>query len=308
MTPEGLPGKRSRRILAIANPHAGTRAAQEVLDQGRALLSAADIELDVAWTEAPRHGVELAGAVDPSRYSAVCAVGGDGTAFEVLQGLFQHAAELRPPLAYVPAGSGNSVALDLGCADPAVAWAAVAADRRRRIDVAEVELDGEAWIAANVLAWGAGARMNAKAERMRWAGGRRYDLAAVAELFAPRLASAGASIDGVRDETLLLGVASLTRHSGRGMCVAPAAKLDDGELDLITIAKGPRLKLAKVLSQIYTGDHVASPLVTCARRSSLHLVFDPGSHLVVDGELMQAREARVQVHRQALEVFAGGEE
>lgn len=263
------------------------------------------MQVDARWTEHAGHATQIVARAELGRYAAVCAVGGDGTAFEVLQGLFQRPASERPPLAYVPAGSGNSVALDLGCKDPAVAWAAVAAERRRSIDVAEVQLDGRRWIAANVLAWGAGARMNAKAERMRWAGGRRYDLAAIKELFAPRLASAGASIDGVTDERMLLGVASLTRHSGRGMCVAPMAELDDGQLDLITIAKGSRLRLARVLSQIYTGEHVASPLVTCTRASSLHLVFEPGSCLVIDGELLEAQEARIEVQRQALEVFTG---
>ena len=171
----------------------------------------------------------------------------------------------------MPAGSGNALALDLGWRTPIDAARRLVAGTTRRIDVARVDIDGRILHSVNVLAWGAAARIDARAERLRWVGGARYTLAAAIELLSPRLRPAGALVDGQRRPDDLLGIACNTRYSGRGMLVAPAAELDDGLLDLITFRLGPRLRLARLLRSVFAGGHVDSPLVTCARADRIDL-------------------------------------
>jgi diacylglycerol kinase (ATP) len=254
----------AQRIVAIVNPRAGRRRAGATLRAVRAQLERS-AALEVLETERAGHARELARELDLERCLGVCAVGGDGTLFEVLGGIFERADGARPTLGVIPAGSGHSLALDLGVARAEDAARCIAAGARRAIDVARVELDGRVLHSVNVLAWGAGARINARAERLRWAAGARYDLAAVLELLRPRLGHAGARLDGECGEHLLLGTASITRHAGRGMRVAPDAVLDDGLIDIVTIARGARLALARMLASVRSGAHVASPLSPSTR-------------------------------------------
>ena len=47
-------------------------------------------------------------------FDGIIAAGGDGTLFEVLNGLYQHERENRLPLGLIPVGTGNAFARELG--------------------------------------------------------------------------------------------------------------------------------------------------------------------------------------------------
>lgn len=231
-------------------------------------------------------------------------LGGDGTLYEVVQDLARRTPQERPRLAVLPSGTGDALARDLGMPAPADALAALRAGTTRCIDLARVEVDGEVSFCFSVVGWGAFARINLRAERLRWARGRRYDLAAAAELARPgRLPSSGAVRDGERED-LLLAVACLTGNTGRGMRMAPDAELDDGLVDLVEIRRGGRLRLARLLAGVFDGSHVRSELVRVSRVACLDLELDPGSHVVLDGEAVPARHLTLQVLPRALEVVA----
>ena len=73
------------------------------------------------------HAWELAEEVlDLSQYSALIAVGGDGTLHEVINGMLMRRDKLRLPIAFVPNGSGNDLVGSLGCRglDQALDWIA----------------------------------------------------------------------------------------------------------------------------------------------------------------------------------------
>ena len=64
------------------------------------------------------HGWELAESlIDFSRYSALVAVGGDGTLHEVINGMLMRADKKRLPIAFIPNGSGNDLVACLGIKD-----------------------------------------------------------------------------------------------------------------------------------------------------------------------------------------------
>ena len=55
--------------------------------------------------------------IDFSQYSAVVAVGGDGTLHEVINGMLQRADGQKLPISFVPNGSGNDLIGCLGIKD-----------------------------------------------------------------------------------------------------------------------------------------------------------------------------------------------
>ncbi len=295
----------ARRLFAIVNPRAGARSGLAMLERVRPRLEAGGWTLAVAETERPGHAVELArGAVKDRGADAIAAVGGDGTLHEVVNGLAALPRDTRLPIAVIPAGSGNSLCADLGTTDPERAVARLVEGASRAIDLCRIDLDGRTLWAINVVGWGAVVRINRRAERMRWAVGARYTLAALIELTRPRLEDADATVDAEPPAAWLFGTASISQHIGKGMRIAPRALLDDGKLDLLRVRRGPRLALARLLRAVYDGGHLASPLVDYRQVERLTLDLGPGGTLLVDGELLSARRARLQVAQSELELLA----
>jgi diacylglycerol kinase (ATP) len=280
------------RALVLVNPAAGRGLGLEAAGQVDRELTAAGWSVEAASTRGPLDA-EVLGRVNDG-YDLVLPVGGDGTLHEALR--HWSGPERDIPLAPVPAGSGNSLALDLGIRTPEEAARAVLSGRRRSLDGIRLTLDGGRVLRSiNIVGWGAAARINARAEQHRWARGRRYDVASLLELLAPRLRPASARVDGERDDRALLGVASITQHSGRGMRLAPNAVLDDGLFDVVTIHRGFRPRLLGLLAAVQTGAHARSSLVEIQQARALELELMDDAGLVVDGEWVAARTARLEV-------------
>ncbi|QDU67262.1 diacylglycerol/lipid kinase family protein [Engelhardtia mirabilis] len=136
--------------------------------------------------------------------------------------------------------------------------------------------------------------------------GSGNSVAAVAELLRPRLIGAGARLDGASVDSDLLACITVTRHAGRGMRIAPAALLDDGELDLTVIRRGSRLRLAAVLQGVFDGSHVENPLVASRRLVHCSVDLEGNGGLVVDGELLSARRCDLRVDPRAARLLARG--
>ena len=77
------------RYKIIANPVAGRGAGGQSVPQVERLLNEYGLDFDVVRTERPWHAAELAREAADAGYDAVVAMGGDGTANEVLNGLMQ---------------------------------------------------------------------------------------------------------------------------------------------------------------------------------------------------------------------------
>jgi len=70
--------------------------------------------VDIAPTQHIGHAVDLVAAADLGAIDGVIAAGGDGTLFEVLNGLYRKEPQERVPLGLVPVGTGNAFVRDLG--------------------------------------------------------------------------------------------------------------------------------------------------------------------------------------------------
>ncbi len=102
------------RALLIHNPNATTTTPAVTDVIARAL--SAELKLDVEATKRRDHASFLAAAAVDDGYEVVLALGGDGTANEVLQGLAGTGARL----AVIPGGSTNVWARSLGLPNDAV--------------------------------------------------------------------------------------------------------------------------------------------------------------------------------------------
>ena len=67
------------KVMLIVNPISGTIGKQQIAQTASQLLCDAGFMVDLRYTKAPQHAVELSAEAVERKYSAVIAVGGDGT-------------------------------------------------------------------------------------------------------------------------------------------------------------------------------------------------------------------------------------
>ncbi len=80
----------------IVNPTSGRGLGEESVPHIKRLLGGHNLDFDIARTERPWHAAELAQEAAATGYDVVVAVGGDGTANKVINGLMQ--AIIQPSL------------------------------------------------------------------------------------------------------------------------------------------------------------------------------------------------------------------
>ena len=293
------------RVSVIINPIAGLFRRP---DQGprrvahaRAVLTGAGVEADVWLTEGPGHARVLAADATARGSNLVYAWGGDGTVNEVGSVLaFKDVA-----LAIVPAGSGNGLARALGIPrEPGAALRHALGVPERRIDVGEIG----GYIFFNVAGVGFDAHIASEFSRDHGKRGfRRYARIVTRELFAYRPRPRRVTIGTVATEhhAFMLTVANGPEW-GNGAVVAPAARLDDGLLDLVTVEAPSRLQLLGSVPRLFAGTLDRSPAVTIRQVAEARISGEVPMLFHFDGEPVLSAEPDllVRVHPSALVVRA----
>jgi len=101
------------RFFAIVNPAAGGGRCGKLAPQALSRVREAGVDLEIAQTSRAGEATGLARAAYAQGYRNFLAVGGDGTSFEIVNGLFPEAeTEGRPALGLLPLGTGNSFLRD----------------------------------------------------------------------------------------------------------------------------------------------------------------------------------------------------
>lgn len=106
---EGATGPYAGRTFVILNPMAGHEDLARLRREIGGAFAARGAGFDLHETGHPGHASDLARTAARLGYRAVCVVGGDGTLAEVATGL----AGTETPLAIIPRGTANQVALNL---------------------------------------------------------------------------------------------------------------------------------------------------------------------------------------------------
>jgi len=96
----------------IYNPNSGKR--RDVKTEITKVLSESSIFYKIYETKGPMDGWRIVQNLDLDNYSALIAVGGDGTLHEVLNGLMFRSDKKKLPIALVPNGSGNDTCTSIG--------------------------------------------------------------------------------------------------------------------------------------------------------------------------------------------------
>jgi YegS/Rv2252/BmrU family lipid kinase len=287
------------RALAIVNPAAGKGAGERLVTRIASDLGAVGLSVDVVRTPAPGEAARLASAAVEDGYERVIAVGGDGTANEVANGL----AGTDVALGLYPIGSGNDFARALGYPRRRKKLAAFLAQARpQRIDVGEV--NGRVFLNA------AGVGIDGHVAERVIASSRvvgqtlGYFVGALVSIATYRPRQMRVIIDGqLREGPHLVVIAANGTHFGSGMHVAPNAKLDDGLFDIVVGGDLGRWASLVALAKLYRGSHVDGRTILAFRAPSLDVeLFEP-LPMQADGEASRVSALHVRMRPRSLTVL-----
>ncbi|MBO8141551.1 MAG: diacylglycerol kinase family lipid kinase [Firmicutes bacterium] len=284
------------RLAFIVNPVAGAGRARKGWSVLEAVLKERRVEWQAFFTEGPGHGSVLAQKAARDGFTAVVAVGGDGTFNEVVNGV----GAGDTPVGFIPLGTGVDFPRTAGLPrSPLAALDVVMAGRVRRVDVGAV--NGRLF--CNVAGAGFDAQVAARVNRygVRRGGAIPYVIAVFQTLFSYENARFTIALDGVTHEvtSLLLAVGNGRYYAG-GMMICPEADFQDGRFDVCIVGDMGKIDTLLTLPRVFTGAHLRHPKVTYARARSVTVDGPAELAIQADGELIGHLPATFELKPQAL--------
>ncbi len=302
----------SMQFLAVVNPAAGGgRCGKEYLAAVRRLEDAG-LEIEVVTTSAPGEAAELVRAAWAKGQRRFLAVGGDGTGYELINGMFPAALEDgadRPQLGFLPMGTGNSFLRDFmrpGDKDGAGhALAALVERRTRTVDVVRIQHDRGENVFINLFAIGFAADVNSRAARYKNWGEFGYVGSVIAETLglAPKPYRIRQD-DGAWDDAAASFIAICnSRFTGGTMMMAPDADTSDGKLDVIHVGALGRIGLLRAFPKIFEGKHLQLEAVRASQPARVEFQLEGPTNIMLDGEALYVQPKVIEVLPRALDVY-----
>ena len=298
-----------QKYLAIVNPAAGGGRSSKLLAPALQRLRAGGIEIDLAPTRSSGEATEIAREAYQRGVRNFIAVGGDGTSYEVVNGLYPDALNAEPPtLAFLPLGTGNSFLRDFSDKGVEYAIESLLAERRRPCDVMRLRHRAGVIHYINLLSVGFTADVATLRARRFSGWGELGYLASIFLTLArfnrrpfPLRVEGGKSFDSRR---CLFLTFNNSKFTGGTMMIAPKADVSDGLIEYVRWGPIGRLGLIRNLPTLYDGTHIKHPLAerTAARRIEFNL--DCPIDVMVDGEVLSLHCEELDVLPAALNVVA----
>lgn len=296
------------RFFAVVNPAAGGGRCGSLAGPALTRLREAGLRADAIASTGPGHAVQLAREAYSQGYRRFIAVGGDGTAHEILNGV--HAGGMardRVALGFLPLGTGNSFLRDFAQNGTDAAFDALLAQRTRACDLLRLTHSGGEIYSINLLSIGFTADVAALTNRyFKPLGHLGYLLGVfvrVAQLrrhaFALRCDD-----DAEWDERRCLFLSfNNSKYTGGTMLIAPHADPSDGLIELVRWGPIGRFGLLRTLPKLYDGSHMGHPLAS--RRAVRRVEFKVPApvDVMVDGEVVTVECRSLEVLPGAVDVY-----
>ncbi|MFZ0733591.1 MAG: diacylglycerol kinase family protein [Candidatus Sulfotelmatobacter sp.] len=298
-----------QKYLAIVNPAAGGGRRGALLNPALDRLRAAGLEIDVAPTTGPGHAAEIARDAYNHGVRHFIAVGGDGTSYEIVNGLFPIAENAeRPTLGLLPLGTGNSFLRDFSDKGVEYAIDSLLANRSRPCDVLRLRHRAGVIHFINLLSMGFSADVATLRERRFSSWGELGYLTSIFLTLArfnrrpfPLRVEDQQEFDA---RPCLFVTFNNSKFTGGTMMIAPQAEIADGMIEYVRWGPIGRLGLIRNLPGLYDGTHIEHPLAERKAVKRIEFRLDNPVDVMVDGEVLTLYCEELDVLPGALNVVA----
>ncbi len=293
------------KTLLVVNPAAGHGRGKKVFERLEPRLRTAFPGLEIRFSEYAGHAVEIGREIAGAGYDRLLCLGGDGTPYELINGLYDGGRPSRlPEIGQIPAGTGNSFLRDFDIVTPEGALDAFSSGRRRKVDLVEFSYrEGRAEgpivrrLSLNIIGVGLIADiLQLTNERLKFMGSAGYSLAVLVRLIRGMSNRIAIEADGRKLEVANSAlVVSNSKFTGGKMKIAPPADASDGRADVILFNGVNRREIVAIFAGVFSGKHLAHPKVEAIQAASIAVESDPPLRLMVDGELIGWTPLRLKV-------------
>jgi len=297
---------KTKDTLLIINPISGKQDGKSKIIFFNNYFKNGKINLDIFCTKYKGHAKEYVRNLNNQKFANIIVYGGDGTFNEVINGILYRDDQYLPKLGFLPGGSGNSVMYHLNKLCIIDACDMILKNKTKQIDVIEITYKDTTEYSINIVGWGMVTDIGNLAERMRWLGTIRYNVASLFYILNIKNRYADIVIDGIScsDNYLFVLIAN-TKYTGKGMMIAPNAKINDGLIDLIVVKNNiNKIQLMRLLPQLFSGEHIHSKYVEYRQISELRIIPNINESLNIDGEIYGFTPVRVRVLNKKLSIYS----
>ena len=293
--------------LAIVNPAAGGGKAAKLLEPALQCLRSAGLRIEVRKTSAIGHATEVARQGWAEGYRKFISVGGDGTSYEIVNGLFPLSDGVEAPtLGFLPLGTGNSFLRDFSAKGVQHAMESLIARRSRRCDVLRLRHGRGVLHYINILSIGFSADVATLRQRRfsSWGEvGYQASIFICLTRFRRRPFPLRADEDRELDRRPCLFLTfNNSKFTGGTMMIAPTAEVDDGFIEYVRWGPIGRAGLIRNLPGLYDGTHVQHPLAEVRKVQRVNFQLDSPVDVMIDGEVLSLDCQRLDVLPLALNV------
>ncbi|MDR3686074.1 MAG: diacylglycerol kinase family lipid kinase [Coriobacteriia bacterium] len=296
------------RTLFIVNPAARHGETRKLIPAVERIFGKA-AQCEIVLSAGPRHACDLARTAEG--FDSIVAVGGDGTAHEVLNGVMEHDRVVRPAFGIVPTGSGNDYAHTLGMSDDlSTALNQIATGGRKVVDLGRCN---GTWFGESV-SMGLDARVTVKAVELKVTTGLSglalYLRALIHVLnnqyYAQKVVIQYDEEPPFETDALIVAVTNGPTYGG-GFKITPGAVIDDGLLDICRIDKIPKAEAFMRLPFVVLGKHTKMRPVHMSRATRLTVVSETPFEGQIDGEVMLESAYDILIFPAAMNVIVPAE-
>lgn len=307
-----MPEAKQRSFVFIRNPRAGRGRSRDLEAILRAHLLPTGAEYEVQTTSERYHATDLARSA-VNKFDVVVAVGGDGTAHEVANGVVGSQA----CMSVLPMGSGNDFGQLLGMpSDPEKALDAITRGQVREFDVGQFATSGgtkdvsSSRYFINSFGVGLDAAIANEARRISWLKGLpQYFLATLQTLRWYKGQSYQVGLDGsTQTSRLYLVCVGNGDREGGGFRVTPDARPDDGKFQVCLVDEFPVSRALRVLPLAMRGKHGRAAGIDLVDATRVTINSDTGFIAHADGEIVgtDIRQVTITLLPKALRVIVPG--
>lgn len=295
--------------LAIVNPAAGGGRRRKMLGPALDRLRTAGVDVDVEETQSAGDATRIAREAYKSGRRRFIAVGGDGTSYEVVNGLFPEAsAGERPTMGFLPLGTGNSFLRDFSKRGAEHAIESLIAGRTRGCDVLRLRHRSGVIHYINLLSVGFPADVaTLRARRFSAHGELGYVISIFLGLARLQRRPFPVRVDGETEfdrRRCLFLTFNNSKFTGGTMMIAPKAEVNSGRIEYVRWGAIGRLGLVRNLPKLYDGTHIDHPLAERKAVKRVEFELDTPVDVMVDGEVLTLHCEQLDVLPGALNVIA----
>ena len=292
------------KLLIVANPVSGGKKGEKRLPEIEKLLNTHNLNYDLKKTQYHRHAEKIIKNTDIKKYDGVALIGGDGTNFQVLNGLIKYHNNSIPPIAIIPTGSGDSFALDLGIRNDLDGIKAIVKNNIKSVDVLSFTSEDDLFYCVNMVGTGFVTEVTKIAVKFRFLKSFSYVVGVLYQIINLKFQKVELKVNNetISGEKCFIEFCN-SKYTGGKMLMAPQAKIDDGYFDIIVASKFSRYALLKAFPKIFKGTHLALDEVRTIRAKTAQLTTQKIETLLPDGEIFGNTPTNINILPKKLNYF-----